>query len=111
MSCDIKSWEAERNSGLISVTVPSCKWTRTCHDWELYRMRIYLREETKIPTETKLAIFQWLEQQEAAIDAMRDQQIKLAERTDRIEEICNAVLLAIGIGLAATCFLLAGGVL
>jgi hypothetical protein len=111
MSVNVKAWEAERISGLILVTVPSCKWTRTCHDWELHRMRIYLRQEKQIPVDTKLAIFQWLEQQEAAIDAIRDEQIRRAERNDRIEQTCMALMGLVGLGLVVTCFLLAGGVL
>jgi len=111
MLIETEQWQAGRERGLIWVHVSDMKWTRTTHDWELWRMRDHVRQEKQIPVETRLAIFAWLEQVEAVIDASREEAIKLAERNDRIEQTCMAMMGLVGICLAVTCFLLAGGVL
>lgn len=111
MLMETEQWQGGRERGLIWVNVPAMKWTRVSHDWELWRLRDYVRQEKQIPVETRLAIFAWLEQVEAVIDASREADIERAKRNEVIEETCFAALAAIGIGLAVACFLLFGGVL
>ena len=111
MLMECEQWQGGRERGLIWLNVPQLKWTRVSHDWELWRLRQYVRLERRIPVETRLAIFAWLEQVEAVIDASREEAIKLAERNDRIEQTCMALMGLVGLGLVVTCFLLAGGVL
>ena len=111
MLIETEQWQAGRERGLVWVNVPGLKWTRVSHDWELWRLRQYVRLERRIPVETRLAIFAWLEQVEAVIDASREEAIKLAERNERIEKTWMAMMGLVGICLAVTCFLLAGGVL
>ena len=107
--CD--EWQGGRERGLIWVHVPAMKWTRVSHDWELWRLRDYVRQERQIPVETRLAIFAWLEQVEAVIDASREADIERAKRNEVNEQASLVAMAVIGIGLAVTCFLLAGGVL
>jgi len=111
MLMEAEQWQAGRERGLIWVNVPQLKWTRVSHDWELWRLRDYVRQERQIPVEIRLAIFAWLEQVEAVIDASREEDLERARRSDRIEETCMALMGLVGIGLMVTCFLLAGGVL
>jgi hypothetical protein len=111
MLMECEQWQAGRERGLIWVNVPGLKWTRVSHDWELWRLRQYVRLERRIPVETRLAIFAWLEQAEAVIDASREADLERGRRSDRIEETCMALMGLVGIGLMVTCFLLAGGVL
>ena len=111
MLMETEQWQAGRERGLIWVNVPQLKWTRVSHDWELWRLRDYVRQERQIPVEIRLAIFAWLEQVEAVIDASREEDLERARRSDRIEETCMALMGLVGIGLMVTCFLLAGGVL
>ena len=66
---DVQTWQGGRERGLIWVTVPGQRWTRVVHDWEIGRLRSYLRMARQLPAETRLAIFRWLEQQEATIEA------------------------------------------
>jgi hypothetical protein len=109
MLTECEQWQAGRERGLIWVNVPSLKWTRVSHDWELWRIRDYLRHEKQIPVETRLAIFAWLEQVEAVVDAQRDDAIRLAATP--AEHVCNAMLVMTVLGLIVCGFLLAGGVL
>jgi len=111
MLMECEQWQAGRERGLIWVNVPQLKWTRVSHDWELWRLRDYVRQERQIPVEIRLAIFAWLEQVEAVIDASREEDLERARRSDRMEETCMALMGLVGIGLMVTCFLLAGGVL
>ena len=111
MLMETEQWQAGRERGLVWVNVPQLKWTRVSHDWELWRLRDYVRQEKQIPVDVRLAIFCWLEQVEAVIDASREEAAKRAERNDRIEQTCMALMGLVGIGLMVTCFLLAGGVL
>ena len=111
MLMECEQWQGGRERGLIWLNVPQLKWTRVSHDWELWRLRQYVRLERRIPVETRLAIFAWLEQVEAVIDASREEAAKLAERNERIEQTWMALMGLVGICLAVTCFLLAGGVL
>jgi hypothetical protein len=111
MLMETEQWQAGRERGLIWVNVPQLKWTRVSHDWELWRLRDYVRLERQIPVEIRLAIFAWLEQVEAVIDASREEDLERGRRSDRIEETCMALMGLVGIGLMVTCFLLAGGVL
>ena len=111
MLMECEQWQAGRERGLIWVNVPQLKWTRVSHDWELWRLRDYVRQERQIPVEIRLAIFAWLEQVEAVIDASREADLERARRSDRIEQTCMALMGLVGIGLMVTCFLLAGGVL
>jgi len=111
MLMETEQWQAGRERGLIWVNVPQLKWTRVSYDWELWRLRDYLRQERQIPVEIRLAIFAWLEQVEAVIDASREEDLERGRRSDRIEETCMALMGLVGIGLMVTCFLLAGGVL
>ena len=111
MLMECEQWQAGRERGLIWVNVPQLKWTRVSHDWELWRLRDYVRQERQIPVETRLAIFAWLEQVEAVIDASREEDLERGRRSDRMEETCMALMGLVGIGLMVTCFLLAGGVL
>jgi hypothetical protein len=111
MLMETEQWQAGRERGLIWVNVPQLKWTRVSHDWELWRLRDYLRQERQIPVEIRLAIFAWLEQVEAVIDASREEDLERGRRSDRMEETCMALMGLVGIGLMVTCFLLAGGVL
>jgi hypothetical protein len=111
MLMECEQWQAGRERGLVWVNVPGLKWTRVSHDWELWRLRQYVRLERRIPVETRLAIFAWLEQAEAVVNASREEQAKQAEASDRIERTCMALMGLVGIGLMVTCFLLAGGVL
>lgn len=64
----VKSWEAIRQHGVICVSVPEYRWTRSVHEWEISRLRGYLRAARYLPTQTRLEIAAWLEQQEAAVE-------------------------------------------
>lgn len=64
----VKSWEAVRQHGVICVSVPQHRWTRTVHEWEISRLRGYLRAARYLPAQTRLEIAAWLEQQEAAVE-------------------------------------------
>ena len=109
MLTECEQWQGGRERGLLWVNIPQLKWTRVCHDWELHRMRNYLRNATHIPVETRLAIFAWLEQVEAVIDAERPEPSPLESIT--AEAVCNFVLGLTVLGLLVCGFLLAGGVL
>jgi hypothetical protein len=63
-----KTWEGVREHGVILVTVPSSQWTRSVHEWDIRRMRIYLREARQVPAQTRLEIAAWLEHQEAYME-------------------------------------------
>lgn len=63
-----KTWEAIRQHGVICVSVPQCSWTRSVHEWEIGRLRGYLRAARYLPSDTRLEIAAWLEQQEAQIE-------------------------------------------
>ena len=84
MSVMEKSWEGVRSGGVVLVHVPGCNWTRTCHQWSLGTMRVYLRSSTRIPADIRLEIYRWLEQQKAEIEdemgRVADQPPVLAER-------------------------------
>lgn len=69
MSVMEKSWEGVRSGGVVLVHVPACNWTRTCHQWSLGTMRVYLRSASRIPADVRLEIFRWLEQQEAEVES------------------------------------------
>lgn len=64
----VVTWEGVRRDGIVLVVVPGCRWVRTVHEWELGRMRTYLRTAKELPAELRLEIFRWLEQQEAAVE-------------------------------------------
>jgi hypothetical protein len=63
-----KSWEGIRQDGVVFVTVPRLRWTRTCYEWELGRMRAYLRAAAGMPSDVRLEIFRWLESQELQVE-------------------------------------------
>ena len=63
-----RSWEGVREHGVIVVSIPGCSWVRTVHEWEIWRMRGYLRAARYLPADTRLEIAAWLEQQEAAVE-------------------------------------------
>jgi len=63
-----KTWEAVRQHGIICVSVPEQRWTRSVHEWEISRLRGYLRAARCLPTQTRLEIAAWLEQQEAQVE-------------------------------------------
>ena len=60
--------EAVRQHGVICVSVPQHRWTRSVHEWEIDRLRGYLRAAQSLPTDTRLEIAAWLEQQEAYME-------------------------------------------
>lgn len=64
----IKTWEAVRQHGVICVSVPEHRWTRSVHEWEISRLRGYLRAARNLPVDTRLEIAAWLEQQEAYME-------------------------------------------
>lgn len=64
----IKTWEAVRQHGVICVSVPEYRWTRSVHEWEISRLRGYLRAAKSLPVDTRLEIAAWLEQQEAYME-------------------------------------------
>ena len=64
----IKTWEAVRQHGVICVSVPQHRWTRSVHEWDISRLRGYLRAERSLPVDTRLEIAAWLEQQEAHME-------------------------------------------
>lgn len=68
MSVMEKTWEGVRSGGVVVVMVPGCRWFRSVHEWELGRMRAYLRTAKELPAEVRLEIFRWLEQQEASVE-------------------------------------------
>jgi hypothetical protein len=68
MSTLEKSWEGVRQNGIVLISVPRCRWFRSVHEWELGRMRVYLRAAKELPAEVRLEIFRWLEQQEASVE-------------------------------------------
>lgn len=67
MEC-VKTWEAVRQHGIICVSVPECRWTRSVHEWEISRLRGYLRAARYLPSQTRLEIAAWLEMQEAQVE-------------------------------------------
>ena len=109
MLTECEQWQGGRERGLLWVNIPQLKWTRVCHDWELFRMRDYLWQAKQIPVETRLAIFAWLEQVEAVIDAARPEPVRMESST--AETVCNWMLGLTVLGLLVCGFLLAGGVL
>lgn len=64
----IKTWEAVRQHGIICVSVPQHHWTCSVHEWEISRLRGYLRAARNLPVDTRLEIAAWLEQQEAYME-------------------------------------------
>ena len=64
----IKTWEAVRQHGVICVSVPEYRWTHSVHEWEISRLRGYLRAAKYLPVDTRLEIAAWLEQQEAYME-------------------------------------------
>ena len=64
----VKTWEAVRQHGVICVSVPEYRWTRSVHEWEISRLRGYLRAAKSLPVDTRLEIAAWLEQQEAYME-------------------------------------------
>ena len=64
----VKTWEAVRQHGVICVSVPEYRWTRSVHEWEISRLRGYLRAARSLPVDTRLEIAAWLEQQEAYME-------------------------------------------
>ena len=90
----IKTWEAVRQHGVICVSVPEYRWTRSVHEWEISRLRGYLRAARYLPTDTRLEIAAWLEQQEAAVECEMGAGCELPPvMAERIAWICFAVAL------------------
>lgn len=67
MTTASKAWEGVRENGLILITVHQCNWTRTAYEWEIWRLRAYLRTAV-LPVQTRLEIASWLEKQEADVE-------------------------------------------
>ena len=89
-----KTWEAVRQHGVICVSVPEYRWTRSAHEWEISRLRGYLRAARYLPTDTRLEIAAWLEQQEAAVECELGAGCELPPvMAERIAWICFAVAL------------------
>ena len=90
----VKTWEAVRQHGVICVSVPEYRWTRSVHEWEIGRLRGYLRDAKHLPTDTRLEIAAWLEQQEAAVECEMGTGCELPPvMAERIAWICFAVAL------------------
>ena len=88
----IKTWEAVRQHGVICVSVPEYRWTRSVHEWEISRLRGYLRAAKSLPVDTRLEIAAWLEQQEAYMEDELGAGCELPPvMAERIAWICIAV--------------------
>lgn len=88
----VKTWEAVRQHGVICVSVPEYRWTRSVHEWEISRLRGYLRAARYLPADTRLEIAAWLEQQEAAVECELGAGCELPPAmAERIAWICFAV--------------------
>jgi hypothetical protein len=107
MSVLEKSWEGVRANGIVLITVPACRWFRSVHEWELGRMRAYLREARQLPSEVRLEIFRWLEQQEASVETEYAEPVYL--RRDSAEWFFWASLAAAAVSLAVLMFVAIGG--
>lgn len=46
-----RKWEAVRQHGVICVSVPQHRWTRSVHEWEISRLRGYLRAAQSLPAD------------------------------------------------------------
>ena len=89
-----KTWEAVRQHGVICVSVPEYSWTRSVHEWEISRLRGYLRAAKYLPVETRLEIAAWLEQQEAHMEDELGAGCELPPvMAERIAWICFGVAL------------------
>lgn len=87
-----KTWEAVRQHGVICVSVPEYRWTRSVHEWEIDRLRGYLRAERSLLVNTRLEIAAWLEQQEAYMEDELGAGCELPPvMAERIAWICFAV--------------------
>jgi len=94
-----QTWQGVRSHGLIMVSVPEQQWTRTCHQWSVWQMRLYVRAAVEIPADIRLEIYRWLEQQEAAVEAeiaTTDQRI--AARAEMFFWVCFGFSLLVVIG-------------
>jgi len=89
-----KRWEAVRSNGLILVSFPAFGWSRTCHEWAIGTMRVYLRHARNIPAQDRLEVLAWLEQQEASVED------EIAEADKRHGDKAEAVFWSL-FGLAA----------
>lgn len=90
----VKTWEAVRQYGVICVSVPEYRWTRSVHEWEIGRLRGYLRDAKHLPTDTRLEIAAWLEQQEAYMEDEMGAGCELPPvMAERIAWVCFAVAL------------------
>lgn len=107
MSVMEKSWEAVRQNGIVLVSVPECRWFRSVHEWELGRMRAYLREARQLPSEVRLEIFRWLEQQEASVETEYAEPVYL--RRDSAEWFFWASLTAAAVSLGVLFCVMLGG--
>lgn len=107
MSVLEKSWEGVRQNGIVLVSVPACRWFRTVHEWELGRMRVYLREARQLPADVRLEIFRWLEQQEASVEEEYAEPVYL--RRDSAEWFFWASFAAAMVSLAVLMFVAMGG--
>ena len=88
----VKTWEGIRQHGVICVSVPQHRWTRTVHEWEISRLRGYLRAAKYLPVDTRLEIAAWLEQQEAHMECELGAGCELPPvMAERIAWICFGV--------------------
>lgn len=89
-----RKWEAVRQHGVICVSVPEYRWTRSVHEWEISRLRGYLRAARNLPVDTRLEIAAWLEQQEAYMEDELGAGCELPPvMAERIAWVCFAVAL------------------
>lgn len=108
MSVMEKSWEGIRQNGIVLISVPRCRWFRSVHEWELGRMRVYLRAAKELPAEVRLEIFRWLEQQEASVEEEYAEPVYL--RRDSAEWFFWASMAAAAVSLAVlACVAMGGG--